>query len=91
MFVPAMWGVWAALVLITLVLHVFKGRLERDEEDQIFLDDSFEHERAEQAQIVAKVTRMQPILRASMIVTGLATLVLIVYYMRDIYVQLFGK
>src|SRR5215469_6916134 len=51
-FVPAMWGVWTALVLITLILSVFKGRLERDEEDQIFLDDSFEHERAEQAQIV---------------------------------------
>jgi hypothetical protein len=90
-FVPAMWGVWAALVLITLVLNVFKGRLERDEEDQIFLDDSFEHERAAQAQIVAKVNKMEPILRMSMIATTCATVVVILYYLRDIYVQLFGK
>jgi len=88
-FVPAMWGVWTALVLITLILSVFKGRLERDEEDQIFLDDSFEHERAEQAQIVAKVNKMLPILRMSMIATLCATVVVIVYYLRDIYVQLF--
>lgn len=88
-FVPAMWGIWAALVLITLILNLFKGRLERDEEDQIFLDDSFEHERAHQAEIVARVTRMQPILRMSMIATTCATVVVIIYYMRDIYVQLF--
>ena len=88
-FVPAMWGVWTALVLITLILSVFKGRLERDEEDQIFLDDSFEHERAEQAQIVAKVNKMLPILRMSMIATLCATVVVILYYLRDIYVQLF--
>ena len=88
-FVPAMWGVWAALVLITLILNVFKGRLERDEEDQLFLDDSFEHERAEQAQIVARVNRMQPILRVSMIATMCATVIVILYYVRDIYLQLF--
>ena len=88
-FVPAMWGVWTALVLITLILSVFKGRLERDEEDQICLDDSFEHERAEQAQIVAKVNKMLPILRMSMIATLCATVVVILYYLRDIYVQLF--
>jgi hypothetical protein len=84
-----MWGVWAALVLITLILNVLKGHFERDEEDQIFLDESFEHERAEQAQIVARVNRMLPVLRMSMIATLCATVVVILYYMRDIYVQLF--
>lgn len=90
MFVPAMWGLWAALVLITLILNVFKGRIARDEEDQIFLDDSFAHERAQQAEIVAKVNRLAPVLRVSLVATGCMTVVVIAYYLRDIYVQLFG-
>ena len=91
MFVPAMWITWGTLVTITLVLSVFRSRLERDEEDLLFLGDSLPQEKAQQAEIVAKVNRMQPIMRVSISATALMSAFVILYYLRDIYVQLFGK
>lgn len=88
--VPIMWAVWAVLVLFLAALYVYKSRLERDEEDQIFLDDSFDHERTEQAAIVARVTKLEPVLRVSMILAIAASIFVAVYYLRDIYLQLFG-
>jgi len=86
-FVPVMWSVWGALVVILAAIWLYRSRLERDEEDQIFLDDSFSHERAEQAAIVAKVSKVQPILRSAMIVVGVATVFVIGYYIYDIVNQ----
>lgn len=85
--VPVMWAVWAALVLVLAALYIYRSRLERDEEDQIFLDDSFSHERAEQAAIVAKVNKIQPILRVSLILASLATVFVIGYYILDVVNQ----
>lgn len=85
--VPVMWAVWAALVLILAALYLYRSRIERDEEDQIFLDDSFDHERTAQAAIVARVNRIQPVLRVSMILVAVATLFVIGYYVQDIYRQ----
>lgn len=86
-FVPVMWSVWGALVVILAAIWIYRSRLERDEEDQIFLDDSFSHERAEQAAIVAKVTKIEPVLRGAKIVTVVATAIVIVYYVFDIFNQ----
>ncbi len=85
--VPVMWSVWAALVLVVAGLYVYRSRLERDEEDQIFLDDSFDHERAAQAAIVARVNKVQPVLRVSLLLAAAATLFVIVYYLLDIVNQ----
>jgi hypothetical protein len=78
-----MWSVWGALVLVLAAVWIYRSRLERDEEDQIFIDDAFSHERTAQAAIVAKVNKVQPIMRAMMIVTGVATLFVIGYYLID--------
>lgn len=86
-FVPVMWSVWGALVVILAAIWIYRSRLERDEEDQIFLDDSFSHERAEQAAIVAKVAKVQPVLRSALIVTAVATVFVIGYYIYDIFNQ----
>ena len=86
--VPVMWAVWAALVIILAALYLYRSRLERDEEDQIFLDDSFEHERSAQAAIVAKVNKLQPALRVGTILVSVATLFVIGYYILDIVNQL---
>lgn len=83
-FVPVMWSVWGALVVILASIWIYRARLERDEEDQIFLDDSFSQERAEQAAIVARVAKVQPIFRGAMIVTAVATVFVIGYYIYDI-------
>jgi hypothetical protein len=82
-----MWTVWGALVVILAAIWVYRSRLERDEEDQIFIDDAFSHERTAQAAIVEKVNKVQPILRAMLVVTSVATVFVIGYYIYDIVNQ----
>jgi len=87
-FVPVMWTVWAAFVVFTAALYIYRTSLTRDEEDQIFLDDSFEHERVAQAAITAKVAKVEPLVRlARWLVVGM-TVVVLAYYVRDVMLQL---
>jgi hypothetical protein len=85
--VPVMWSVWAGLVVIMAGLFLYRSRLTKDEEDQIFLDDSFNHEKTAQAAIIAKVNKIQPILRTAMWVVGVATLFVVGYYIWDVFNQ----
>jgi hypothetical protein len=87
-FVPVMWSVWSALVVLMASLHVYRSSLERDEDDQIFLDDSFSHERAQQEAIVARVNKIEPILNVLKWSVAAMTLVVVAYYVYDIMVQL---
>jgi hypothetical protein len=82
-----MWSVWGALVLVLAALYLYRSRLTRDEEDQIFLDESFNHIKAEQTAIVAKVNKVQPILRVAMGLAGAMTVVVLVYYAMDVVSQ----
>ncbi len=82
-FVPVMWSVWIVLVVIMAVLYIYRSNLTKDEEDQIFLDDSFDHEKSAQAAIVAKVNRIEPYVKLSLWLAGLATLGVLVYYIID--------
>jgi hypothetical protein len=75
-----MWTVWGALALIVAGVHFYKSRLERDEDDQIFLDDSFDHMRTANAAIVARVQKVEPIERAALWAAVAATLFVIGYY-----------
>jgi hypothetical protein len=86
-FVPVMWIVWGATILLMAAMLLYRSRLARDEEDQIFLDDSFSHIKAEQAAIAAKVTKFQPVVRTAELVAGLATLFVIGYYIMDVIKQ----
>jgi hypothetical protein len=79
-FVPAMWTVWGALAVIVAGLHFYKSRLERDEDDQIFLDDSFDHMKNEQAAIVARVHAIEPAERIAIWLAVAATVFVIVHY-----------
>ncbi len=84
MFLPVMWAVWAALVVVTAALYVYRSSLTRDEEDQIFLDDSFSHEKMAQAAIVARVNKVEPALKVAYWLVAAMTVVVIVYYVWDI-------
>jgi hypothetical protein len=86
-FVPVMWSVWGLTILIMAMMFLYRSRLTRDEEDQIFLDDSFSHERSAQQAIVAKVAKVQPLIRVSEIVAAVATLFVIGYYVNDVLNQ----
>lgn len=86
-FVPVMWMVWGVLVLFLLALYLYQSRLTRDEDDQIILDDSFDRVKTEQAAIVEKVKKVEPLVRLAMWLAGAATLVVIGYYILDFIKQ----
>jgi hypothetical protein len=87
-FVPVMWTVWAAFVVFTAALYIYRTSLTRDEEDQIFLDDSFQHEKIAQEAITARVARVEPLVRVARWLVVAMSAVVLVYYVRDILVQL---
>jgi len=82
-----MWAVWGVFVLLVLALKLYTGRLSRDEDDQLVLADSFSHVKTEQAAIMEKVHRIQPIQRAVLILTAAMTLVVVGYYAMDVMNQ----
>jgi hypothetical protein len=86
--VPILWSAWGAVVALMFLLHVYRGSLEKNEAGQIFLDDSFDHERAAQMAIVTKVQKVEPALHVVKWLALAMTLVIIAYYIRDILVQL---
>jgi hypothetical protein len=87
-FVPVMWTIWSAFVIFMAAIYIYRSSLTKNEADQIFLDDSFSHEQAEQAAIVSKVAKVEPMVRiASWLVAGM-TVVVIGYYVRDVLLQL---
>ncbi len=87
-FLWVMWIIWSAIVVFTAALYIYRSSLTKNEEDQIFLDDSFSQEKAEQAVISAKVAKVEPLVRiARWLVVGM-TVVVIAYYVRDIMLQL---
>jgi hypothetical protein len=87
-FVWSLWTVWGAIVVLMIGLHLYRSNLEKNEEDQIFLDDSFDHEKAEQAAIVARVNKVEPFVRVSHWLVAAMSVVVIAYYVRDIMAHL---
>ena len=86
-FVPVMWVIWGLLVLLMLALKIYTGRLSRDEDDQLILDDAFDNLKTEQDAIVARVNKVQPLRKASMWLAVAATVFVIGYYVWDIFGQ----
>jgi hypothetical protein len=86
-FVLVMWSVWGVLVLFLVALKLYTWGLNRDEDDQLILDDAFNHVKAEQDKIIAKVTKVQPVVRIAFWLVVAATLVVIGYYVLDIVNQ----
>jgi hypothetical protein len=82
--VPVMWVVWCALVVITAALYVYRMSLTRDEEDQLFLDDSFAHEKTAQETIVAKVNKLEPFVKTGSWLVAASSAFVVGYYVLDI-------
>ena len=85
--VPIMWSVWGLLLVITAAVYLYRARLTRDEEDQIFLGDGFEHQKVAQTDILNKVNKIQPVLRVSLALAVAATAWVIGYYILDMVNQ----
>jgi cell division protein FtsL len=73
--------------VITAALYLYRSSLTRDEDDQIYLDDAFQHEKTAQEAIVAKVSKVEPALKVFMWLIAVATLFVIGYYVMDIVKQ----
>jgi hypothetical protein len=80
-----MWSVWAVLVVVLAALYVYRSRLTRDEDDQIYLDEAFNHEKDAQAAIVARVNKVSPYVRVTSWLVAASTVFVIGYYVVDIY------
>ena len=86
-FVPVMWSVWGLLVIVLAVVNLYASRLARDEEDQIFLGEGFTQERSAQAEIVAKVAKVEPVKKMVLWALGAMTIFVLGYYVFDIIRQ----
>jgi len=67
---------------------MYTARLTRDEDDQIVLDDSFDRVKIEQAAIMSKVGKLEPVQRVAFWLAGAATIFVIAFYVRDILLNL---
>lgn len=86
-FVPVMWSIWGGCIVLLAAIHLYQGRLGRDEEDQIFLGEGFSAEKSAQAAIADKVNKVEPIKKAAIGLVGLMTLFVVGYYIFDIFKQ----
>jgi hypothetical protein len=86
-FVPAMWMVWGVLLVVSVILKLYVSRLGRDEDDELILLESSEHLRTEQAAILSRLNRVEPVQRAFLWVLGAASLLLAAYYLHDMVSQ----
>ena len=89
MFFPVMLTIWGVLALIAAALFVYRTSLTRDEDDQIYLDEAFQHEKAAQEAIVAKVAKIEPALRVSLWAVGAVSLIIVAYYLWDLLSEFF--
>ncbi len=86
-FATVMMISWAVLVVITGVLVFYRARLQGDEIDQVSLDDTFAREAAENAALASKVNKVQPLIHVMSWVVGIATGIVMVYWIWDFIVQ----
>jgi hypothetical protein len=86
-FIPAMWIIWAVMLLIAVALKLYVSRLSRNEDDELVLLESSEHLRVEQAAIVTRLHKVEPVQRVFLWVLGASSLFVVVYYIHDMVNQ----
>ncbi|MGA9129840.1 MAG: hypothetical protein WB425_17020 [Terracidiphilus sp.] len=84
---PFLWALWGVLAAIAAALYLYRSSLTRDEDDQIYLDDAFVHEKAAQEAIVAKVNKIEPALRLSLRLVAAATVIVFVNFIWGMVAQ----
>jgi hypothetical protein len=82
-FATVMMIVWAAMVVITGALMLYRARLQGNEMDQVSLDDTFARERAENEAIANKVNKVQPAIRVMTWLVIIATVFVVCYWAYD--------
>jgi hypothetical protein len=86
-WIPVIWSVWGASVLLMAIVSLYAARLGKNEEDQLFLSESSSHAKSEQDAIASRVEKVQPLKRTALALVGAMTLVVVVYYAFDMFKQ----
>lgn len=56
-------SVWGVLTAVLIVLLIYRSTLTMHEDDQLFLDEAESHMQLEQTELLAKMNRIQPMVR----------------------------
>ena len=67
---------WGIVTGIFLILLFYRSMLTRREDDQLFLDESASGLETEQRQLIAKVNRINPVVKVAGATSGLMILVI---------------
>jgi len=78
-----LWIVWAVVLAILLILLAYRGTLTRYEEDQLFLDESADHQKKEQNELLEKVQKVQPYVRIATGATCVLSACILGFYVWD--------
>ena len=75
---PLVWLaiVWGVLTGILIILLIYRSTLTMHEDDQLFLDESESHMQQEQMEIMAKVDRINPMVKVLGAASGVMILVI---------------
>jgi hypothetical protein len=68
--------VWGALTAVLIVLLIYRSTLTMHEDDQLFLDESESHMQQEQLEIMAKVNKINPMVKVLGAASGVMILVI---------------
>jgi hypothetical protein len=65
---------WGVVTGILLILLFYRSRLTRQEDDQLFIDESSSSRATEQSQLIAKVNKINPLVKLVGATSGLMLL-----------------
>jgi len=74
---------WGAVTTVLVILLIYRGTLTMHEDDQLFLDDAESHMQQEQAELLGKIDRLQPYVRATMAGSGALLAILVAMLVWD--------
>ena len=86
-FVPIMWAVWGVSFVFMAAVSIVSARLGRNEEAQIYLAESSNRVKKDQAEIAAKVGKIRPVRMTALGIVGVMTVIVVGYYILDVFHQ----
>ncbi len=75
---PLVWmlTVWGVLTGVLVILLIYRGTLTMQEDDQLFLDDTKSQMQQDQAELIAKVNKINPFVKVLGAASGIMFLVM---------------
>ena len=68
--IDLLWKIWGAVTAALVIVIIYRSTLTLHEDDQLFLGDSEAHLAKEQQELVARLTKLTPIVRLLGVTSG---------------------